>query len=290
MLSWILAADRALPDGPLAQAGGGGRVRAPAGRWPWCWSRAWFASRTADWGQWRGATALLGHGARRLPAGRGGQHLRGVRRRADVPGQSNRLKHKRPPRFGFALPSLEQSERLNRGAITLAFPLLTFGLLIGVVLDLAARRGRRRGLPLRWTDPKVVSALADVAGLRRAAARPVPAGDAGPERDGADDPGVRVPGLHLGRRRGAAPAHGARRDGGRGRRGGRREAPGPGGRSPLGTRLGPRGPAFDGRKGADGLDALARTFPGTSSSSSRPATGSRSTPRASPAASPRPRP
>ena len=54
--------------------------------------------------------------------------------------QSNRLKHKRRPRFGFALPSLEQSERLNRGAITLAFPLLTFGLLIGVVLDLAVRR------------------------------------------------------------------------------------------------------------------------------------------------------
>ena len=72
--------------------------------------------------------------------------------------QSNRLKHKRPPRFGFALPSLEQSERLNRGAITLAFPLLTFGLLIGVVLDLAARRRGGRALPLSWTDPKVVSA------------------------------------------------------------------------------------------------------------------------------------
>jgi ABC-type uncharacterized transport system permease subunit len=71
--------------------------------------------------------------------------------------QSNRLKHKRPPRFGIALPSLEQSEQLNRGAITVAFPLLTFGLLIGVVLDLAAR-GKETGLPLSWTDPKVVSA------------------------------------------------------------------------------------------------------------------------------------
>ena len=29
--------------------------------------------------------------------------------------QSDRLKHKRPPRFGLALPSLEQSERLNQG-------------------------------------------------------------------------------------------------------------------------------------------------------------------------------
>ena len=76
--------------------------------------------------------------------------------------QSNRLKHKRRPRFGFSLPSLEQSERLNRGAITLAFPLLTFGLLIGVVLDLAVRRPASGavgvGVPLSWTDPKVVSA------------------------------------------------------------------------------------------------------------------------------------
>jgi ABC-type uncharacterized transport system permease subunit len=72
--------------------------------------------------------------------------------------QSNRLKHKRPPRFGFALPSLEQSERLNRGAITLAFPLLTCGLLIGVVLDLAPH-GPAGRVPLSWTDPKVVSAL-----------------------------------------------------------------------------------------------------------------------------------
>ena len=71
--------------------------------------------------------------------------------------QSGRLKHKRPPRFGFALPSLEQSERLNRGAIALAFPLLTFGLLIGVGLDVAV--GGQMGIkPLGWTDPKVLSA------------------------------------------------------------------------------------------------------------------------------------
>jgi ABC-type uncharacterized transport system permease subunit len=69
--------------------------------------------------------------------------------------QANRLKHKRRPRFGFALPSLEQSERLNRAAIILAFPLLTFGLLIGVVLGLAHRAG---AMELSWSDPKVVSA------------------------------------------------------------------------------------------------------------------------------------
>lgn len=72
--------------------------------------------------------------------------------------QSNRLKHKRPPRFGVTLPSLEQSERVNRGAITAAFPLLTFGLLIGVALSLA--RAGAGGTTIRWTDPKVLSGLA----------------------------------------------------------------------------------------------------------------------------------
>jgi ABC-type transport system involved in cytochrome c biogenesis permease subunit len=119
---------------------------------------AWqFASRTSHWGQWQGARAFWGsvHGVFLL-AGAVGTCV------AFAAGlmylvQSNRLKHKRRPRFGFALPSLEQSERLNRGAITIAFPLLTFGLLIGVVLDLATRQGTA-GVPLSWTDPKVVSA------------------------------------------------------------------------------------------------------------------------------------
>ena len=72
--------------------------------------------------------------------------------------QSNRLKHKRPNRIGFALPSLEQSERLNRGAITVAFPLLTAGLFIGVVLAVALNRVQ--GATIGWTDPKVVSTVA----------------------------------------------------------------------------------------------------------------------------------
>jgi ABC-type uncharacterized transport system permease subunit len=70
--------------------------------------------------------------------------------------QANLLKHKRAPRFGFALPSLEQTERLNRGAITVAFPLLTFGLLIGLALELAVRRSGE--MVIGWTDPKVLSA------------------------------------------------------------------------------------------------------------------------------------
>jgi ABC-type transport system involved in cytochrome c biogenesis permease subunit len=116
-----------------------------------------FASRTAHWDQWQGATAFWGsvHGVFLLA----GAVSTCVAFAAGLMYlvQSNRLKHKRPSRFGIALPSLEQSERLNRGAITLAFPLLTFGLLIGVILDLAARRAEA-GLPLSWTDPKVVSA------------------------------------------------------------------------------------------------------------------------------------
>lgn len=69
--------------------------------------------------------------------------------------QSNRLKHRKPARLGFNLPSLEQSERWNRWAISLAFPFLTFGLLIGVGLNLQTQRDGA-GL-LRWSDPKVIS-------------------------------------------------------------------------------------------------------------------------------------
>jgi ABC-type transport system involved in cytochrome c biogenesis permease subunit len=68
--------------------------------------------------------------------------------------QSHRLKHKRPSRLGFSLPSLENSERWNRGAITLAFPLLSIGLAIGMGLILA--HARRGGRELPWTDPKVL--------------------------------------------------------------------------------------------------------------------------------------
>jgi ABC-type transport system involved in cytochrome c biogenesis permease subunit len=71
--------------------------------------------------------------------------------------QADRLKHKRPPRFGIALPSLEQSERLNRGAIIVAFPLLTAGLVIGVILTVAVQRSE--GAAIGWGDPKVISTL-----------------------------------------------------------------------------------------------------------------------------------
>ena len=76
--------------------------------------------------------------------------------------QMRRLKAKRPPRSGLTLPSLEQSERINRAAITIAFPLLTFGLLIGMVLSVAVdyeENTTTAAHMLHWTDPKVLSAL-----------------------------------------------------------------------------------------------------------------------------------
>ncbi len=71
--------------------------------------------------------------------------------------KSDRLKRKRSPRFGLPLPSLEQSERLHRGAITVALPLLSFGLLLGAILIVATRRA---GMSiLSWTDPKILASL-----------------------------------------------------------------------------------------------------------------------------------
>jgi ABC-type uncharacterized transport system permease subunit len=122
----------------------------------------WFAPRTSDWLDWGGTIRFWGtvHGILLL----GGAVFASVAFFAGLMYlvQMRRLKAKRSPRFGLALPSLEQSERINRGAITVAFPLLTFGLLIGVVLSLAARADGNApaiAYTLRWTDPKILSAL-----------------------------------------------------------------------------------------------------------------------------------
>ena len=118
----------------------------------------WFAPRQSDWLDWGGTVAFWGavHGIFLL----GGAVFTCVAFFAGLMylAQMRRLKAKRPSRTGLALPSLEQSERINRGAITIAFPLLTFGLLIGVVLSLTAQ-GEASAHVIRWTDPKVVSAL-----------------------------------------------------------------------------------------------------------------------------------
>jgi ABC-type transport system involved in cytochrome c biogenesis permease subunit len=125
-------------------------------------SAGWFAPRQSDWLQWGGMFAFWGtvHGIFLLAGAvctcvaffAGLMYLV----------QMRRLKAKQPYRFGLVLPSLEHSERINRGAITLAFPLLTFGLLIGVVLSVAARYEANPAMivhTLQWTDPKVLSAL-----------------------------------------------------------------------------------------------------------------------------------
>jgi ABC-type transport system involved in cytochrome c biogenesis permease subunit len=122
----------------------------------------WFAPRQSDWIHWGGTVAFWGtvHGIFLL----GGAVFSCVAFFAGLMylAQMRRLKAKRPVQFGLVLPSLEQSERINRGSIILAFPLLTFGLLIGVVLSVAAGSEGTESLAhaLTWTDPKVLSALA----------------------------------------------------------------------------------------------------------------------------------
>lgn len=121
---------------------------------------AWFIPRSAG-RDWEGATAFWGtvHGmfllagavCASLAFAAGLMYL----------AQMRRLKSKAVKKFGFSLPSLEQSERVNRGAVVAAFPLLTAGLLIGALLSAAEFRkggaGATHGVP--WYDPKVLSAV-----------------------------------------------------------------------------------------------------------------------------------
>jgi ABC-type transport system involved in cytochrome c biogenesis permease subunit len=67
--------------------------------------------------------------------------------------QARRLRDKVPPQQGLRLLNLERLEEMNRRAITLAFPLLTAGLLIGLfqVVPLLSRA------PV-WSDPRVLGA------------------------------------------------------------------------------------------------------------------------------------
>jgi len=113
------------------------------------WGSTW-SSATAFWGMVHGLFLLAGAVSTCVAFAAGLMYL----------AQARRLKAKRVGRKGVPLPSLEQSERLNRGAVAVAFPLLTFGLVIGVVLSVGlGAPGGGRGAALRWTDPKVVSAL-----------------------------------------------------------------------------------------------------------------------------------
>ena len=133
-------------------------ARAPRHDWT-----GWGGGWSAFWGTVHGVLLLAGAAATCVAFVAGLMYLI----------QADRLKHKRSPRSGIPLPSLEQSERWNRGAITVAFPLLTFGLISGLVLKLAARN--TVGEALAWSDPKVVATLAlwvIFAGLLHARFRP----------------------------------------------------------------------------------------------------------------------
>jgi ABC-type transport system involved in cytochrome c biogenesis permease subunit len=66
--------------------------------------------------------------------------------------QARRLRAKVPPGEGLRLMSLERLEAMNRRAITLAFPLLTAGVLVG--LGLMVQESSR---PHEWTALKVAS-------------------------------------------------------------------------------------------------------------------------------------
>jgi ABC-type uncharacterized transport system permease subunit len=65
--------------------------------------------------------------------------------------QARRLRAKVAPLSGIKLLSLERLEEMNRRAVNIAFPLLTVGLLVGVVLALH----RPSGVEV-WTTAKVV--------------------------------------------------------------------------------------------------------------------------------------
>ncbi len=113
------------------------------------WGAAW-SSATQFWGSLHGLFLLAGAVSTCVAFAAGLMYL----------AQARKLKTKRPSRLGIALPSLEQSERINRAAVTAAFPLLTFGLLIGLILTVTTNAAAPGGIALTWADPKVLSAMA----------------------------------------------------------------------------------------------------------------------------------
>lgn len=66
--------------------------------------------------------------------------------------QAHRLRAKTLPGHGLRLWSLERIEAMNRRAIVLAFPLLTAGMLVGMVLMFEKNLSG-------WTDPRVLASV-----------------------------------------------------------------------------------------------------------------------------------
>jgi ABC-type transport system involved in cytochrome c biogenesis permease subunit len=67
--------------------------------------------------------------------------------------QAHRLRAKTLPGHGVRLWSLERIEAMNRRAILLAFPLLTAGMIVGIVLMLQENLSG-------WSDPRVLASVA----------------------------------------------------------------------------------------------------------------------------------
>ena len=68
--------------------------------------------------------------------------------------QARRLREKALPSQGLRLLSLERLEEMNRRAITWAFPLLTAGLLVGMVQMWYGGDGLHE-----WTDPRILATI-----------------------------------------------------------------------------------------------------------------------------------
>ncbi len=66
--------------------------------------------------------------------------------------QAHRLRAKTLPGHGLRLWSLERLEAMNRRAIVLAFPLLTAGMLVGLVLMFHDHLSD-------WSDPRVLASV-----------------------------------------------------------------------------------------------------------------------------------
>lgn len=70
--------------------------------------------------------------------------------------QHYRLKHRQTPLQGLGLPSLEKLARLNWWAVMISVPLLTLGLLTGLVLSFYSPQP---GIDVKLTDPVVVISI-----------------------------------------------------------------------------------------------------------------------------------
>jgi hypothetical protein len=68
--------------------------------------------------------------------------------------QARRVKAKTAPGTGLKLLSLERLAEMNRRAITWAFPMLTAGLLVGVIL-----MAQHDGPSLGWTAPRILGTV-----------------------------------------------------------------------------------------------------------------------------------